>query len=376
MLFLNNKPLELPESLINELRAELEGGKVMRFPKKYQSKTVDNNGNQILEYPAARTIPLFASVDLDMETLKTASKGSTRIQFVNVRFCNTAVQDDKGKMMYSPVALTNFITLHPQNYELYWFLLYCSNMVEGGFNAASNKLKNYACVIWNPEKDEKEQAEKESLEFEVGNIIYNVLPEDKLRNIAAGFGVTDSQKGRILSVRTKLLAAVKKDETKPFASGDPSLRGFKYLLKLAKEDFDFSLRANITKAIEFNICQYAPQKKGWYFLGKIEPGVPVVYEEKIVGCEPTMENKENYLHDFLLRTPEMKSRLEARIKEMETTSISNEGDVENLKTLANQYREAGDVENLISTLQKWKEVAKKLPPTVQGELNNLLKQEA
>lgn len=373
MLFINNKPLELSESLITELRSELKGGKVLRFPKRYQSQTVDSNGNQVIEYPAARTIPFFASVDLDLDTLKTASKTSTRIQFSNIRYCVTATQDDHQKMIYKPSAMISLVTLHEQDYELYWFLKYCSNMVEGGLNAPANKLKNYACVIHNPEADEKVQAEKEAMEFEAGNIIYNGLPEEKLRNIAAGFGVSDSQKGRLASVKIKLLAKVKEDEVKPFASGDPALKGFKYLIKLAKEDYDFSLRANITKAIEHNIVQYAPQKKGWYFLARVEPGQPVVYEEKIVGCEPTIDNKETFLHDFLIRTTDIKLRMEAKIKEIESESIGSEGDLENLKTLANQYREAGDVENLVKTLKAW-EAIKKLPPTVKGELNSLEKE--
>jgi len=373
MLFLNNKPLELPITLINELRQELEGGKVLRFPKKYQSKTKDNLGNVIIEYPAARTIPYFASVDLDMDTYKTKSDKSTNVQFVNVRWCQTAVENDNRKMVYAPVALIQFETLHPQDYERYWFFRYCSNMIEGGFNAAANKTMNYAAIIYNPEKDEKEQAEKEALEFEAGNIIYNELPEDKLRNIAAGFGISDSQKGRLMSIKIKLLAAVKKDETQPFASGDQTLRGFKYLIKLAKEDYDFSLRANIMKGIEFKIIQYAPQKKGWFFLAKTEVGQPVVYEEKIVGCEPTLQNKENFLHDYLIRTPEVKARLQSKIDEVGTEVIVNEGDYENLKSMAAQYKEDGNVEKLIETYQAMEKI-KKLPPTMKGELNNLLKE--
>jgi hypothetical protein len=120
-----------------------------------------------------------------------------------------------------------------------------------------------------------------------------------------------------------------------------------------KDGFDFSLRANISKAIELNVVEYVGSMKGWYFLGETKPGEPKKYEEKIVGCEPTVDSLENYLAEHLRKNTDMKVRFEEKLSEkLKAPNVTKEAEFETLKTQKAQFENDGDVEKVIEVLEK------------------------
>ena len=375
MLFINNEKLVLPDNLILELRTELRGGKTLKFPKEFAKKTKDDKGNIVTEYPATRSIPYIANVDLDMDTFKLATKDSKAPRYVEVRFC-TSFRGTKDKPEYYPASLTTLKTLYEEDAEEFWFLKYCSMFIKNGLNAKSNRNGNYSCIIDDPEKDEKDEAQKLSLIYEANGFIFNRtdmggLPESKIRDIAAAFGVSDSVKGRLDGLKIRLKRAVEVDEIKGTVSGDPVLRGYAYLIKLATEDYDFSLRVNISKAIDCGIIEYVASREAWFFLADTVHGQPKKYEEKIVNCSSTIENKENALQNFFNRTPDIKDRFELKLKEkLGEGDADNNNDYEKLKSEKVHYEEEGDTEKLIETIEKMLSIKPKNPKLI-SELKNL-----
>lgn len=371
-IFLNDEEWKLPQVLENELRAELMDGKTLKFPKEYESTTTDDEGNKVKEWPKVISIPYRDSLELDLDTGKPATKESKSVRYVNVRIADS-VGGTKERPTYEPGSLLDLGTLHTPDVIKYWFLKYCSRFVKGGANAGANKNKNFSCIIDNPVEDERLQAEKEATIYKAQNYIWgDALSEEKIRNIAAVFGVKDSVHGRLPGVKLKLKSAVERDETIGTASGGGPERGHKFLIKLAEQDgFDFSLRANISKGIELNVIEYVGHHKGWYFLGDTKPGEPKKYEEKIVGCEPTVDSLENYLAEHLRKNPEMKTRFEDKLAEkLKVPSASTEAEFETLKTQKAQFEADGNAEEVVKVLEKMILIKPK-DKTLKKELNDL-----
>jgi hypothetical protein len=353
-IFLNDEEWKLPQVLENELRTELIDGKTLKFPKEYESTTTDEEGNRVKEWPKVISIPYRDSLELDLDTGKPGTKESKNGRYVNVRIADS-VGGTKERPTYEPGSLLDLGTLHTADVVKYWFLKYCSRFVKGGSNAAANKNKNYSCIIDNPVEDERLQAEREAIIYKAQGYIWGGdIPEEKLRNIAAVFGVKDSVNGRLPGVKLKLKSAVERDEIVGLASGGGPTRGHKFLIELVEKDgFDFSLRANISKAIELNVVEYVGSMKGWYFLGETKPGEPKKYEEKIVGCEPTVDSLENYLAEHLRKNTDMKVRFEEKLSEkLKAPNVTNEAEFETLKTQKAQFENDGDVEKVIEVLEK------------------------
>ena len=371
-VFFNDEEQTMPEVLENELRKELMDGKTLKFPKEYQSTTTDEDGNKVKEWPKVLSVPYRDSLELDMDTWKPATKESKKVRYVNVRIAES-IGGTKERPTYEPGSLLDLGTLHTPDIAKYWFLKYCSRFVKGGGNAAANKNKNYSCIIDNPVEDERVQAEREAIIYKAQAYIWgDALSEEKLRNIAAVFGVKDSVNGRLPGVKLKLKSAVERDEVVGIASGDGVSRGHKFLIELAEKDgFDFSLKANISKGIELNIIEYAGSTKGWCFLGETKQGEPKKYEEKIVGCEPTVDSLENYLAEHLRKNPEMKARFEEKLSEkLKTPSAVSEAEFETLKTQKAQFETDGKVEEVIKVIEKMLLIKPK-DKTLKKELDNL-----
>lgn len=374
-LLIQGKQEKLPADLEIELRGELRHGKTLKFPARLKTKTKDSYGNVVEEWPKVRSIPYVAFIDLDLDTFKPATKESIRVQYSEVRFYKTMKAGPNNTLFPSPSSRIDLGVLQPHEVEEFWFLKYCSPFVENGENAKANKFKNFSCIIFDPELEENEQVERDSIIFEAIGYIYNRenmggLSEAKVREIAAAFGVKDSLNGRIAGVKTKLKRAIEIDEVKPTASGDPILKGFKYMIKLATDkNYDFSLRANITKAIELNILEYVPSKKGWYFLAPTAPGQPRIHEEKIVSCEPNV-NIEGFLSDYLTRNSDTKSRIESKISEKSTVVGGGDEEYDRLKSQKAKLESDGDVEGAIEVIEKML-VIKPVNPKLKGELKNL-----
>lgn len=375
---IDSKDVKFPEELEIELRSELRDGKILKYPERFKTKTKDSNGKVVEEWPKVRSIPYVAFVDLDLDTFKPVSNTTKpgRGKYCRIQFYKTMRHVQNGVSILEPSSRGTLGMVQPHETEEYWFLKYCSPFVENGFNSKSNKIRNYSCIIFDPEKEDNEKLEREDLIFQAFAPIHapehlGGLSEPRLREIAAAFGVKDALKGKLASVKLKLKSAIGSDEVHPKASGNPDLKGYKYMVTLVNDpNYDFSLRANITKAVELGIVEYVPSKKGWYFLAETAPGVPKKYEEKIVGCEPNV-NTDAYLADFLSRNLEIKARFESKVKEKEgPVNSDTELDYDNLKTLKAQYEAAGEVEKTIDVIEKMLAIKPK-NQILKGELKDL-----
>jgi hypothetical protein len=353
-VFFNGEEQKMPDVVQAELRNELVDGKTLKFPKEYESHTTDEDGNRVKEWPKVMSVPYRDSLELDLDTWKPATKESKRISFVTVRIADS-VGGTREMPTYEPGSLLDLGTLHTPDIVKYWFLKNCSRFVKGGGNAKSNKNGNFSCIIDNPIEDERLQAEREAVIYKAQGYIWSdAMSEEKLRNIAAVFGVKDSVNGRLPGVKLKLKSAVERDEIVGLASGGGPSRGHKFLIELVEKDgFDFSLRANISKGIELNVVEYSGSMKGWYFLGDTKPGEPKKYEEKIVGCEPTVDSLENYLAEHMRKNPDMTTRFEEKLSaKLKTPNATNEAEFETLKTQRAQFEADGNVEETIKVIEK------------------------
>lgn len=371
MIFINDELTVLPKELQLEIREMLRGGKKLKLPKRFNTKSVNENGVVIDEHPVIRSVPFVCMVDLDMDTFKLKSDSTKNARYVQVRYAKAyGKTHTPQKPHYFPGSLTDLEPIQEHDVELFWFLYYCSPFVENGLNAKSNKIKNYSVIIDDPAKDEEKEAERDRLIFRVNNLIMDksLLPEQKIRDIAAAFGVGDSIKGRIDGVRLKLKKAVSDDELRPKASGNSEEKGYAYFETLASDGYDFSLKSNITKSVELGVIEYVPERKAWFFLGQTAPGAPKSYEERIVNCEVTVEGKEAFLENFLIRTPDIKNRLLEKLEEKLGSGAPDlEAEYENLKSQKAKLEADGDVEGSIKVMKRMLEIKPK-NPKLKGEL--------
>jgi len=364
MIYVNNEKAQLPQALINSLRKELDGGIQLKYPKKYQSKGKTDKGKTIVEWPAAKVVRYVDSVNLDLDTMLPATKTSVNAQQVQVRWATgTAFNSQTKQDEYKPIALDKLKTLHPDDYEEFWFLKYASRFVEGGHNAKSNKSKTFSIVLYNPEADAREEEGKKRNFYRVNALIYNGdgaggLSESQLRDVAAAFNVGKAMELSVPALRLKLEAAVAQDESKGAVSGDAGLKGEKYFLHLIDNKVDLTLKTTIRRAIDLGVIKYDTARAAWFYLSEKEGGKQVP-TERIVNCEKNVANKEIVLFNHFERKQDEKVDFLKRVSAGSKDETDVKLEVDMLKVDAEAAKAEGDVKKYYDTWEK----INKLSPT-------------
>jgi hypothetical protein len=357
MIYVNNEKAQLPQALISALRKELEGGVQLKYPKKYRSESKTDKGKNIIEWPAARVVRYVDSVNLDLDTMLPANKNSARAQQVQVRWAiGTSFNSQTKQDEYKPIALDKLKTLHPEDYEEFWFLKYCSRFVEGGHNAKANNSKNYSIILYNPEAEAIEEESKKRNYYRVNALIYNSdkeggLSEPQLRDIAAAFNVGKAMEMSLPALRLKLESAVSQDQAKGAVSGDAGLKGEKYFLHLIDQKVDLTLKTTIRRAIDLGVVKYDTARSAWFYLSEKEGGKQVL-TERIVNCEKNVANKENVLFNHFERKAEEKADFLKRVSAGSKEEVDSKLEVDTLKMEAEAAKAEGDVKKYYDIWEK------------------------
>lgn len=214
-----------------------------------------------------------------------------------------AYADSKGKIKAKRKMVTRTFNVNERDMELAIFLLYYSDFVKDGTLQLVNKQRDAQKKVLAKEK----MVQTRYLLFVEGSPIYN--DEERIRTIAASFGIGDARKeeNSIDEIKLLLEQVIENAEV----NGDKE-RDEKAFVKALDMDEITKEKAFVQEAIDKGIIAYHESKFQWVIISK--GSAP----EKICSVNPVeLNKKEETLIHYLRKNLFYKEAIETRLEQGE-----------------------------------------------------------